>query len=261
VIHSRHRRHKCAAPSPLAAEVRGRFSLPAAGFRAIAPIILAIALLITSARSLAILGPSFQATLSASSRPRGQPDQAAQGQAAARHVDGLSPVFTPEVQRWAPSIRRWSVEYGVPGDLIAVVMQIESCGDPLAVSPSGAIGLFQVMPFHFSPEDDPFDTETNAGKGLRYLAGALSQASNDPRLALAGYNGGHGVIGLPDAQWAAETQRYVDYGLGILKDAGAGLTSSPTLEVWLASGGSSLCRQAAHRGPELLRAAIQDPRG
>jgi soluble lytic murein transglycosylase-like protein len=151
------------------------------------------------------------------------------------------------VHRWASQIERWAAEYALPPDLIAVVMQIESCGDPLAVSPSGAEGLFQVMPYHFSRDDDPFDAETNAHRGLRYLAGAMSLASNDQRLALAGYNGGHASITLPESQWAAETQRYVKWGMGILQDARAGYSSSPTLAAWLASGGDHLCRQSAER--------------
>lgn len=126
-------------------------------------------------------------------------------------------------------------------------MQIESCGDPLAISPAGALGLFQVMPFHFSSEDDPFDAETNAARGMRYLAGSLRLASNDLGLALAGYNGGHGVIGLGRLEWAAETRRYVAWGEAILQEARSGLTRSPQLEAWLSAGGDRLCQQADRR--------------
>ncbi len=209
------------------------------------PLILIIALLITLGRGLAVLGPAFQAVRSRPSGMAQPPGHAPQTGETVRSYDLLSPVFTPEVQRWAPYIQRWSVKYSVPADLIAVVMQIESCGDPLVVSPSGAIGLFQVMPYHFTPEDNPFDAETNARRGLTYLSKSLSLAANDPGLALAGYNGGHGVIGLPDSQWADETVRYVDWGVGILQDARAGLITSPRLAAWLESGGRSMCRQVA----------------
>ncbi|MGH2626986.1 MAG: transglycosylase SLT domain-containing protein, partial [Anaerolineales bacterium] len=73
----------------------------------------------------------------------------------------VSPLFTPQVLHWEHDIRRWAAAGGLDPNLVAVVIQIESCGDPGAVSSSGALGLFQVMPFHFGEEDEPLDVETN----------------------------------------------------------------------------------------------------
>jgi len=157
----------------------------------------------------------------------------------------LSPVFTPEIQHWAPWIQAWAAQAGVDPNLAATVMQIESCGNPLARSHAGAMGLFQVMPFHFTATDDPYDPATNARRGLAYLARAFQAASGVARLALAGYNGGIGVIGQAESTWAAETQRYAELGGGIYADASAGLSQSPHLQAWLAQGGSSFCRTAA----------------
>lgn len=64
-------------------------------------------------------------------------------------------------------------------------------------------------------------------------------------LALAGYNGGHGVIGLDSSQWPSETQRYVTWGNGILNDIADGSSQSPGLQAWLHAGGENLCRRAA----------------
>lgn len=160
---------------------------------------------------------------------------------------GLSPVFTPEVQYWAPQIRRWSQEFDLDPNLIATVMQIESCGDPQATSRAGARGLFQVMPFHFHPGEDPYHPNTNALRGLGYLRQALQRAQGDVTRALAMYNGGPGVLSWPMAYWPAETQRYVAWGSGIYADARAGKSESPTLARWLAAGGASLCRRAHRR--------------
>src|SRR5450759_1540101 len=55
----------------------------------------------------------------------------------------ISPIFTPEVQFWAGRIQSWASAAGLDPNLAATVMQIESCGDPLALSRSGAMGLFQ----------------------------------------------------------------------------------------------------------------------
>jgi len=157
----------------------------------------------------------------------------------------LSPIFTPEVQYWAGKIRDWVAPYQLDPNLAATVMQIESCGAPQAVSSSGAQGLFQVMPFHFAPEDRMEDPDTNAGRGLAYLSLGLSRAGGNVGLALAGYNGGHGVIGRDSSLWPAETQRYWYWGTGIYQDAVSGLAESPRLQEWLQAGGASLCARAA----------------
>jgi soluble lytic murein transglycosylase-like protein len=156
----------------------------------------------------------------------------------------------PAVARWQGNILEWAHQRSLPPELIAVVIQIESCGDPRALSSSGASGLFQVMPFHFSVGESPFDIETNARRGLDYLERSLQLAGGNPALAMAGYNGGHGVIPLPPGQWPSETQRYVSWGSGILEDLRHAGQASPTLRAWLLAGGERLCREAqAHAGP------------
>lgn len=160
---------------------------------------------------------------------------------------GLSPIFTREVQYWGNNIVRWANASSLDPNLVATVMQIESCGDPRALSRSGAMGLFQVMPFHFHYGENGFDVETNALRGLEYLARSLQTANGDPRLALAGYNGGIGVINRGEWTWHAETARYVRYGAPIYADARSGFSSSITLDEWYQNYGAGLCRQAAQR--------------
>ncbi len=126
-------------------------------------------------------------------------------------------------------------------------MQIESCGDPRAVSSAGAMGLFQVMPFHFHATDDPYNPNTNAARGLDYLVRSLATANGDARLAMAGYNGGIGVIPRAEWTWSAQTKRYVQYGAPIYYDAVNGLETSDALNDWYSSYGVSLCRQAHQR--------------
>ena len=159
----------------------------------------------------------------------------------------LSAVFTPEVRHWKPQIVAWADAYGLDPNLVAIIMQIESCGDPQALSSAGAQGLFQVMPFHFAPGEDAFAPETNAGRGLAYFAERLEQTQGDVGRAFAGYNGGHVAAASSWSEWQPETQRYYVWSTGIYEDVQAGLEESPTLQEWLAAGGASLCRQAASR--------------
>lgn len=158
---------------------------------------------------------------------------------------GISVVFTPEVQHWAPKIIGWANERGLDPDLVATVMQIESCGAPGAVSGSGAQGLFQVMPFHFADDEDMQDPEVNAARGLDYLALGLQRAGGQVGPALAGYNGGHSRIGQDSSLWPGETRRYYYWGTGIYADAASGASESPRLQEWLAAGGASLCSRAS----------------
>ena len=159
----------------------------------------------------------------------------------------LAGLFTPEIQFWSASLNQWAARSNVDVNLAATVMQIESCGNPQARSSAGAMGLFQVMPFHFFGSDDAYDPDTNALRGLDYLRRSLDSAGGDARLALAGYNGGIGVIGRDELAWPAETVRYVHWGYGIYADAAQNAAKSATLDDWLTATGGSLCRRAAQQ--------------
>ena len=164
----------------------------------------------------------------------------------ARHPD-LAPLFTPEIHFWGDQIVNWANQTGLDPNLVATIMQIESCGDPRARSSVGAAGLFQVMPYHFEWGENPYAPNTNALRGLDYLKQSMDAANGDYRLAFAGYNGGIGVIPKAEAAWAEETIRYVYWGSGIYADALQGASSSARLDEWLEHGGASLCAQARQR--------------
>ena len=147
-------------------------------------------------------------------------------------ASGISPIFTREIQHWGNDIVRWANAAALDPNLLATVMQIESCGDPRATSRSGATSLFQVMPFHFKFGENPYDPDTNALRGMNYLSRALQAGGGNARLALAGYNGGIGVISRSEWLWPSETKRYVLYGGPIYEDARNGATSSAMLSEW-----------------------------
>jgi hypothetical protein len=79
------------------------------------------------------------------------------------------------------------------------------------------------------------------------LARSLQAANGDARLALAGYNGGIGIIARAESTWPAETKRYVYYGAPIYADAQQDLTQSAMLDEWYKKYGAGLCRQARQR--------------
>jgi hypothetical protein len=161
------------------------------------------------------------------------------------YQDSLPPAnFSPSVGYWGEEIQTWAENWDISPLLVATVMQIESCGDPQAISPAGAQGLFQVMPYHFEPGEDMLDPQTNARRGLAYLHASLQKANFDLQLALAGYNGGHGQIGRDPTHWPQETQRYAHWGYSIYEDAVLSSGEARALNAWLNAGGWLLCQQA-----------------
>lgn len=159
----------------------------------------------------------------------------------------IAPLFAREVRYWEADIARWAEEYGVNPNLIATLMQIESCGYPDVVSSAGAQGLFQVMPMHFVGDESArmTDPETNALRGMGVIIDCLERAGGDFGLAMACYNGGPRRISQPMDQWPAETQRYYRWGSGIYTDALRNADSSATLNAWYEAGGWGLCQRAS----------------
>ncbi|HLF90570.1 MAG TPA: lytic transglycosylase domain-containing protein [Anaerolineales bacterium] len=162
------------------------------------------------------------------------------------NVVAIAPFFSPSVQYWEPKILQWAEQWQMDANLIATVMQIESCGNPDVVSIAGATGLFQVMPFHFQASEDPFNPDTNALRGMAYLSRSLESFGGNVKMALAGYNAGINGASRGETLWPAETVRYTHWGVGIYEDAKAGRSESPTLNDWL-SRAKGMCNNAAQK--------------
>lgn len=98
----------------------------------------------------------------------------------------LSDRVPAAIRRWEPLILRAARRYDLDPALIAALMQTESGGNPLAVSPMNAIGLLQVL-------NGPFDPETNVDQGSAMLAGHIKRFGSI-NLALAAYNAGPNAV-------------------------------------------------------------------
>ena len=105
-----------------------------------------------------------------------------------------------------------SHEFGVDKDLVRAVIHAESAFNPRAVSPKGARGLMQIMPFHYKRLGikDAFEPQQNIRGGTRLLAKLKERYKGNTRLALAAYNAGEEAVekyhGIPPYR---ETQNYV----------------------------------------------------
>lgn len=118
--------------------------------------------------------------------------------------EGFPVYLLPSVLEWKDKIKEWSQGYSLDIKTIAILMQLESAGNPKAVSRSGAQGLFQVMPDKFTAGEKGkhFDPDINAKRGLGYFiacqerATALGYEGIDNLVQAAqGYNGGINIVG------------------------------------------------------------------
>lgn len=102
---------------------------------------------------------------------------------------------------------------GVDPLLLYSIMHQESSFKLHAVSPKGARGLMQLMPFTAMRwgVTNIFDPRQNIEGGARYMRFLLDRFDNDVTLALAGYNAGEGAV--EKYGWHvppySETQEYV----------------------------------------------------
>lgn len=132
------------------------------------------------------------------------------------HSRGFRRAYSGEFDR---HIADAAATYGVAGDLVRSVIQVESEFDQMAVSSKGAQGLMQLMPFtarRFGVAD-PFDARQNIFGGVQYLRVLLDLFQGDVALALAGYNAGENAVlryrGIPPYR---ETRQYVQKIQGLL---------------------------------------------
>jgi soluble lytic murein transglycosylase-like protein len=116
-----------------------------------------------------------------------------------------------------PIVRHAGAAWGVDPGLIDAVIRAESGYNPVAVSPSGAVGLMQLMPGTAEAlgVSNALDPVENVFAGARYLRAQLD-TFGDVALALAAYNAGPAAVrrygGIPPyPETRAYVQRVLDY--------------------------------------------------
>jgi len=106
-------------------------------------------------------------------------------------------------------IRMTAYQYGVDPALALAVARQESNFNQAAVSPAGAIGVFQLMPATAADLGvNPRILEENIDGGVRYLAWLGERYGNDPALLLAAYNWGLGNVDRAIAAYGGDWLSY-----------------------------------------------------
>jgi soluble lytic murein transglycosylase-like protein len=101
---------------------------------------------------------------------------------------------------------------GLRPELVLAVIDVESDFNRWAISPAGARGLMQIMPFWLKeigrPDDNLFHVETNLRFGCTILRYYLDMANGDLTEALARYNGSYGRYDYPERVYKALDRRW-----------------------------------------------------
>ena len=135
------------------------------------------------------------------------------------------PQIWPKVKHFvdiSAIIRAAAVKHNISAAIVKSIVAAESNFNPYAHSPSGAIGLMQLMPATAQEYGaDPAVPEQNVDAGTQYLGRLLKRYArhrNGLSRAIAAYNAGPGVVdrchGIPPFR---ETRTYVARVLAFLR--------------------------------------------
>ncbi len=175
---------------------------------------------------------------------------------------GITAKWIPDsVRRWESTINEMGKKYNIDPNFIAIIVTMESGGDPKAESEAGAKGLMQITgptggdiaaKFLKEPRKtyDLFDPRTNIEFGAAYLAylrDEFGTAKQGPEwlatveLVAAGYNGGPGTANaLEKGEGLQDTQPviYSRDAFNMWRERHS--PKSPTFDRWVERGGSRL---------------------
>lgn len=191
---------------------------------------------------------------------------ARQAPLAPQSTDITSPWVPDSVKHWKTPVAKMAKKYNIDPNLLAIIMTLESGGNPKAESEAGAKGLMQITAptgkdiaakFLKQPRThyDLFDPETNIEFGAAYLAylrdefGTVKQGPEwtaTVELIAAGYNGGPGAANnLEQGKGLRDTQTviYSRDAFNMWRERHA--QESPTYDRWLERGGIDLVEKAS----------------
>jgi len=109
-------------------------------------------------------------------------------------------------------IENASKSAGIPPSLLALIIDIESAGNPCAVSKAGAKGLCQLMPATWKAlgVKDPFDPYQNVMAGAQLLRQLLDTTGGKLLESATSYNAGPKTLRKEWGNFPEETKNYLE---------------------------------------------------
>jgi len=176
------------------------------------------------------------------------------------------PWLPPAIARWETVISDSARKNNVDPEAVAILTLVESNGDPKAKSPSGALGLMQLMPgtalsvakergIPDHADDRLLDPAYNLDLGASYFGKQFGEfGKKDPtrafELAAAAYNGGEGRVREwldGKAQLSEETEKYRALAAGMWNERHA--ARSATYDAWRERIRGKMASRSAHPLP------------
>ncbi len=166
--------------------------------------------------------------------------------------------------KYGPIFAAAAAKYGVPQNLLLAQAQVESGFNPVAVSPTGAVGLMQLEPANYRAYGvtDPTDPVQNVNAGAHLMADDLRAAGGDVSRALTYYHGG-----MNPKNWGPQTRAYVQNVQKIMQpSAQQPLTVASLRAMWGSPGAASAPQAQPMQGSQpvtvaSLRAMARDGQG
>jgi soluble lytic murein transglycosylase-like protein len=168
--------------------------------------------------------------------PKATPRAAAASQkaksAGSKTTDTLPTGTSAERADYDSIIEKHSSEYRMDPALIRSMIAAESGFNQNAVSPKGAQGLMQLMPYtaYRLGVRDPFDPEQNILGGIKYMRYLLDTFADSPdslKLSLAAYNAGENLV--QRLGRIPEIRETHDYVRNIIQQYGKGQMAIPSV--------------------------------
>ena len=199
----------------------------------------------SASRTLEIVTQSQHLPSAGQSPQRPNPDPVSMSGSIRNDGSKLGPGLQ-RVKRLFPVVDPILRQVGIPAQLAAVVL-VESGGDPMALSPKGARGLWQLMPdtarryglIVNAETDQRLDVLRSTRAAAEYLRDLYAEFHDWP-LALAAYNAGDEAVQRAMAQTGGtefstagsalpvETREYVPAVFNALARFGSGTLKAPT---------------------------------
>ena len=126
-----------------------------------------------------------------------------------------------KINRFDEIIKRASLEFNIPAEIIKAIIAVESSGDLFAISPKGAKGLMQLIDStaQLVGVKNIWHPAENIYGGVKYLRYLLDRFNGDIKLAIAGYNAGPenvekfgGIPPFPETiEYVGKVMRYLKF--------------------------------------------------
>lgn len=149
------------------------------------------------------------------------------------------------MQTWSTDLERWAQLLSIEANYLAIVMQLETCGNPDFIGADGRVGLFAVPQDRFQAGEEFADPEINAMRAAELITQCQSLTGNDPGQTYTCYRSNTDSTQVDFGGWSEAMQQRFLWSMGMYGDTQMNAVESAALNHYLVTGGGiDVCNQA-----------------